>query len=494
MIDTAFVQEKLTRLLTEIGTGWMLNTAYDTAWVARLAEHDKVLGESALEWLRAHQLPDGSWGTENPRYYHDRLICTMAAMAALAKYGTDADRHRWQRARLALRTLVNGLQADPTGATVGFEMIAPTLLSEARTLGLVEDEGREVLEKLERYRAAKIAALPSGMVNRFVTVAFSSEMVGPDGIHLLDVDNLQESNGSLGHSPSATAYFLLHVRPDDPAALAYLRQVASDDGGVPNVAPFDVFEQAWTLWNLMLLGDPDEDTRALCQPHLDFLNKAWVPGVGIGHAIGYTPKDGDDTGLVFEVLTRYGSSVDMEAVRSYEEDDHYRCFALESNSSISANIHVLGALREAGLPASHPSVRKVIGFLDRVQTIRLFWFDKWHTSPYYTTSHLVIVAAGYADDLIDNAAFWIMETQNADGSWGYYMPTGEETAYCLQALVLWKRAGHKVPDEVLQRGANWLMRHIDDPVPPLWIGKCLYAPVQVVRSAIYSALLLVAQG
>ncbi len=90
--------------------------------------------------------------------------------------------------------------------------------------------------------------------------------------------------------------------------------------------------------------------------------------------------------------------------------------------------------------------------------------------------------------------YWILETQNEDGSWGYYIPTAEETAYCLQALVIWKRSGHPVPDEVLQRGAGWLTAHMDDPLPPLWIGKCLYCPVYVVRSAILSALMLVAQG
>jgi len=57
----------------------------------------------------------------------------------------------------------------------------------------------------------------------------------------------------------------------------------------------------------------------------------------------------------------------------------------------------------------------------------------------------VIAAAGYADALVDNAAYWIIETQNEDGSWGYYISTAEETAYCLQALVIWKRSGHPVP-------------------------------------------------
>lgn len=494
MIDTAEHQQNIQRLLRQIGAGSMLNTAYDTAWIARLVELDSEIGENALEWLRRHQLPDGSWGTGYLRYHHDRLICTLAAMTALAKYGKPDDRQRCQRAQLALKPLANGLLADPPGATVGFEMIVPTLLSEAKALDLVDGYENDMLSQLSRYRAAKLAALPGGMISRFVTVAFSVEMAGPDGLHLLDIERLQESNGSVGHSPSATAYFVLHARPDNAAAMAYLRQTVTATGGVPDVAPFDVFEQAWTLWNVGLVGTPDPETLALCQPHLDFLEKAWKPGVGIGFAGEYTPKDGDDTGLVFGVLAHFGRPVDLDALLGYEEEGHYRCFQAEANPSISGNIHILGALRKAGMPARHPKVQKVIRYLERVQTIRLFWFDKWHASPYYPTAHLVIAAAGYADELVDNAAYWIIETQNEDGSWGFYIPTAEETAYCLQALVIWKRSGHPVPDGVLKRGAGWLMAHMDEPLPPLWIGKCLYCPIHVVRSAILSALILVAQG
>ena len=105
----------------------------------------------------------------------------------------------------------------------------------------------------------------------------------------------------------------------------------------------------------------------------------------------------------------------------------------------------------------------------------------------------MIACAGYTDWLADDALYWILETQNHDGSWGYYVPTAEETAYCLQALVAWKRSGHPVPREALKRGAAWLVRHMDQPYPPLWIGKCLYCPVLVVRSAILSALTLAEQ-
>ncbi len=481
--------EKAYDLLHEIGPGRMMATAYDTAWAARLVELDEPIGADSLEWLRAHQLPDGSWGAREIPYHHDRLICTLAAMIALVREGNARDKTRWQRAQAALVGMTGRLGADPAGETIGFEMIVPTLMAEAESLGIASDGNDAHLAQLRRWRQAKLAALPQGTISRHVTVAFSSEMAGVDGLGLLDLPNLQEGNGSVGHSPSATAYFALYARPGDGTALEYLRRSAVN-GGMPNVAPIDVFEQAWTLWNLDLAGVLDAKARGLSQGHVALLTENWQPGRGIGFASGYTPNDSDVTSVVYEVLHRLGKAVDIEAVQSFEEDEYYRCYHLEANPSVSANVHVLSALREAGFGPDHPSVTKVIGFLDRTQAAWPFWFDKWHASPYYPTAHAIIACAGYQEELTAQAVEWILHTQKQDGSWGFYLPTAEETAYCLQSLVIWKRWGHRVPADAIRRGAAWLAERIDGSYPPLWIGKCLYCPELVVRSAVLSALIL----
>lgn len=486
-------------ILQEANTGHMANTAYDTAWIARIGEMDRAISNHALGWIAEHQLPDGSWGAAEPMYYHDRVICTLAAMTALMRRGRRAsDRKQIDLGLEALERITRGatmgLTADPNGATVGFEMIAPTLVAEAENLGIIQRQGDRILGRLARQRAVKLAALQGVKINRFVTVAFSSEMAGVDGLRLLDTPNLQEVNGSVGHSPSATAYFVINANEQEPAAIQYLHSVITADGGAPNVAPFDIFERAWVLWNLMQAGQPDEETLALCRPHLDFLLRAWKTGEGSAWAAGYTPRDGDDTGLVYEVLSRFGCYVDAEAVLSYEGDEHFRCFALEANPSISANIHLLGALRQAGYPASHPSAQKILRFLARCQDSGSLWYDKWHASPYYASTHAVAACAGYADELVAGTIQWLVSTQGQDGSWGFYMPTAEETAYALQALVLWKRHGGRVPEEALQRGAAWLSDHVQPPYAPMWIGKCLYSPELVIRSAIWSALAMVRNG
>src|SRR5678815_4884715 len=59
------------------------------------------------------------------------------------------------------------------------------------------------------------------MISRDVTMAFSAEMAGTDGKNMLDVKNLQESNGSVGVSPSATAYFATYIKRGDAFAAEY---------------------------------------------------------------------------------------------------------------------------------------------------------------------------------------------------------------------------------------------------------------------------------
>lgn len=512
--------ESTLALLKNIGTGKTSSTAYDTAWVARLAALDEPIGKQALAWLRENQLPDGGWGAPEPRYNHDRLISTLSAMSALSRQGDEKDKPRLRRALMAMDMAARGLPSDASGETDGFEMIIPGLLKEIKELGLsrrsndddllslVYEGGRRpfvapasssnewgqdanFLAKFSYKREAKLQMLSDYKINRQAAAGFSAEMVGADGISLLDVENLSERNGSIAHSPAPTAHFALYVKPGDPAALAYLRQAVTahaDEGGAPNAAPLDTLEQAWVLWNLALPGNLDEATRSLCQPHLDALQTHWVPGEGAGYASGMTLKDGGNTGLVYAVLTRYGLDVDFDAVLQYERITNFECFALETSPSVSANISILMALHQEGLEADHPSVQKIVNFLEQTRHLGMFWFDKSHVSPYFPTCQVLIAAEKADHGLEASAVEWLLATQNKTGSWGYYNPTAEETAYALQALFVWKRKGNPVPQEQLKRGLGWLAEYREPPYQPLWARKCLYSPHWIVQSAILSAL------
>lgn len=463
--------------------------------MARLVEQDQDLGEAALEWLRSNQLSDGSWGTENPICYHDRVICTLSALTALGCNRTqDTAKKLIEKGKKALKELTRHttprLMANPPGATVGFEMLAPALLSEAVKLGILTDQGEQILEKTEHQRTLKKIKLSGKKIDRNVTAAFSVEMVGED-LSPVDIVNLQETNGSVAYSPSATAFYLLRINPNDQAALDYLNRTMNE-GAVPYVAPLDIFERSWSLWNLALT-DWSYDLSDTCRHHLDWIEKGWVAGVGIGTATGLSLVDGDDTAMTFEAMLHWGRLLDTDALFIYESDENFRCFPLEVDPSTSTNIHILSALKAAGYDDRHPAVQKIYDYLIKNRMPDGMWVDKWHLSPFYPSAHAIIACSGNDDEIIRRAVHELLVSQGSNGAWGKFQPTAEETAYALQALCIWKKNGHPVEGSVLRAGAKWLVQHFAPPYPPLWIGKCLYCPERVVRSAILSALGLVFQ-
>jgi halimadienyl-diphosphate synthase len=487
------VEAEIQKLLKEIGPGRMSSTAYDTAWVARLGEVDQDLSNQAMEWLSENQLPDGSWGAKDIFYYHDRVISTLAAMIALTQRGRRThDKLQIEKGLFALEHITSGatqgLASDPNGATVGFEMIVPTLVAEAEKLGIIKQQGERILGRLSSMRTLKLSKLAGRKINRYVTPAFSAEMAGLDGQHMLDIENLQEANGSIGQSPSATAYYVSSVRNGDPLGINYIRQAIGNDKGAPDLFPFDVYERAWVLWNLGLVGAWSRDTRSLMTPHLEYLKNSWKTGSGIGFSAEYSIPDGDDTIITYELLKKNKYEIDIESVLNFEESEYFRCYYLEVGVSPSVNIHALMALYEYGLEFSHPTIQKIFNFLES-QKNDVYWVDKWNSSPFYSSAHYVIACTMYKYEMAKYTVDWIIKSQRLDGSWGHFQPTAEETAYCLQALCLWnKRFG--VPKNIIQKGRNWLIEHTEPPYPPIWIGKGLYSAELVARSAILSALRL----
>ena len=98
----------------------------------------------------------------------------------------------------------------------------------------------------------------------------------------------------------------------------------------------------------------------------------------------------------------------------------------------------------------------------------------------------------YDRELCQLAVDWILKNQKPDGAWGFYnTSTAEETAYCIQALVIWQRYTGSSLMEKINQAYEWLIRNCEPPYPPLWIDKSLYCPEVLVKSSIVSALVLV---
>jgi halimadienyl-diphosphate synthase len=185
-------------------------------------------------------------------------------------------------------------------------------------------------------------------------------------------------------------------------------------------------------------------------------------------------------------------------------DGHFASFPHERHSSVGVNVHVLHALlRVPGYPHTARTINRLLDYIEGEQAHGLYWLDKWHISPYYATVHALHVLhllppqnAGRIRPMVDRAWTWLRESQNEDGSWGFYgEPTCEETAYAVLALAT---AGSPVDDADDQRrcaaGLSYLCAALSAAedgaevlFPPLWVDKCLYTPTLVVRAAIDAA-------
>ena len=477
-------KQKARELLDNLGDGSMSPSAYDTAWVARVpmpGDPSRPAFPRAVEWLRAHQHPDGSWGTPVP-YYYDRAVNTLAALVALAQWGQSEDQVRVESAYRYL-----DLMAQPDGKaldTSGFELIFPSLLQEAARLNF--DFPQSHFQDALRLRKEKLAKFPLELLySRDVTPVFSLEFLGQD-LDIGQARKVQEANGSICNSPAATALFA--AKTGDQQAHEYLDSVIVD-GCVPFAMPVDIFERAWVLYNLEaagLLNLPE------VKPHIQHLSEAWT-NRGISFSRLLILQDLDDTAVTFKLLHRAGIRVDPSVFACYldKTGQWFESYPFERNPSVSVNLHVLDALIECERTAETEKwTRSILTFL-RESKSGPFWYDKWHTSPYYTAAHAIIIAGELAPDLVADSVQWILDTQHKDGSWGWWRPTAEDTSYCLQALWTCQRRGLTIDGDRMSRATTYLWQHLDDDHIPLWIGKVAFAPHNIVRSAIVSALCMV---
>lgn len=480
------LSETAERLVAGIADGDMSSVAYDTSWFARLEdEYGTARFPSTLAWLTTHQHRDGSWGGHFATY-HDRMISTLSAVTALA-----SSRRRDEYDLLIHKGLAyvaenaDKVQSDPY-ETVGFELLFPRHLEEAHHLGLSLPYDRFAM--IERARQEKLASIPETWIYQLESpVTHSLEFVGPQ-IDVVRAKKLLRINGSVGNSPSASAFVSQYLY--DPQLNGYLTQThqQSRDGGIPNVRPFEVFEWAWVLYHLDLAN-----LRPLnaCKG-VEHLKRAWRPG-GVGFSAGGVLPDSDDSAMVMKVLESDEWRVPLDFLEDYRGDFGFRCFPFERNPSVSANIHLYEALKVRQESKAESMKSLIRSFLLNVRQEHAYWTDKWHVSPYYATCHAVL-ALSDDRDVIAPAMEWVMETQRQDGSWGLFAGTAEETAYCVLALL-------NFPDYpakpgimgAVKRAIAFLQECDGEMYPELWVGKGLYAPYAVIQSAVLSARALAGQ-
>jgi halimadienyl-diphosphate synthase len=307
--------------------------------------------------------------------------------------------------------------------------------------------------------------------------------------------NLLGSDGSVGTSPSATAYYLTNF-PDATPAWEYLDGVYNAYRYAPFVYPFRTFDLVWVLNSLRYSGQPLTDFATA--DHWAALQNALTPQ-GISSDPAFLVADGDSTSVTLRILLEAGMAIDPQILAAFQDSKTllFRTYAFERNISISTNVHALETLyRLRQFPELAATRDSILTALMRRLTYDMYWTDKWNASPYYVTSHAIVAFletdSARAFTCLPSIE-WILHTQKDNGGWGYFQATtAEETAYALIALLHYHQH-HRLHDvDVLHKAADYLIQYLDSPAqesPPLYIGKVLFAPYDIVRASVLASLI-----
>jgi len=486
------------RLVTEMAAdpcGDFSPSVYETARLVTiapaLAGHD-----GRIRFLLSRQSAAGDWGGPGGYSLLPTLSATEALLAELAR--TRAP-HVAGAARRGLRALFAKLAPDKEVTlpdTVAVELLVPWLIGEINTrLAALETNPLPGLdswgngERLHcppgccpellgalREAAAAGHALPEKL-------GHSLEMLGAAarGAGFLTPDEF-----GVGCSPAATAaWFGRRITDDhDAPGIRFLRELQQRHGGpVPVAAPLDVFERAWIIATFTDVGLPVPVPASVVHGLCAAFRASGAPG-GAG-----LPADADDTATALHALANLGAPQPLEPLWQYRTGVHFSTYPDERTPSVTTNAHVLQAF--AAQPGTgrreDKAMRELSHWLSAQQHDDGSWTDKWHASPYYATVCCFTALSHCAESsaAARKAVRWVLGTQRAEGSWGRWAGTVEETAYAVQILL---RAGDPAAEEAAARGCAYLRDAGGKPCPPLWHDKDLYTPARIVRAETIAAL------
>ncbi len=475
---------------------------YETARLVSLAPWLAGHAER-MRYLLDTQRADGGWGPPGGYALIPTLSAVEALLSALRSQQSVSTVAVARAADRGLDTLTVLLRDPaPLPDTPAIDLIVPALIDSLNQhLGHLA----EMPTSARRWQDRRLS-LPPGMTHDRLSAVRRLVAAGapvPAKLwHALEVlpDLAPKASGvaplppgTVGASPAATAAWLgTPCRPDGRQAVAHLEDVVSRYGGpVPCTTPITVFERAWVTATLAKAGIHVTASPSLIGSLTAHLGPAGTPtGPGL-------PADADTTSVTLFALDRLGAPVSPDCLFHFETDEGFCTWPGEDGFSVTTNAHVLDALWQHTAIHRRPdhryriAVDRLVAALHERQDAEGSWSDRWHASHHYATACCTTALAEVDPSPAVNASLtaaadWVLATQRADGSWGTWDGTAEETAYAVQTLIA---SGQRSPAvvEAVRRGHTYLRHGDGRGGPALWHDKDLYQPSLIVRAAVIAA-------
>ncbi|KAJ3692495.1 hypothetical protein LUZ60_012845 [Juncus effusus] len=324
-------------------------SAYDTAWVARIkSESDPTKPQfpTCLDWVRANQLEDGSWG--EPTFYllYDRLVNTLSCVLALKMW--NAGHEQIEKGLEYLRENMEKIEEESRGLiTVGFELVFPWMLNEAKDLGLDLPYDLPCLQDIFKFREKKMKRIPIEVMHSVHTTLLYNLEGLQDVVQWNRILNLQSRDGSFLSGPAATAVAYMHTK--DKKCLEFLTFVVNRFGdSVPCQYPIDLLERIWAVDAIQRLGI-DHHFSAEISDVLDYVYaNAGKEGTSWGR--DNPVPDIDDTCMALRLMRLHGYPVSSDVLEYFKDDDgNLICFPGQTHRGVS-DMYNLYRYTQVGFP------------------------------------------------------------------------------------------------------------------------------------------------
>ncbi|XP_020592030.1 bifunctional cis-abienol synthase, chloroplastic-like, partial [Phalaenopsis equestris] len=327
--------KEIKEMFSSIGDGELSTSPYDTAWVARIPSKNdpsKPHFPTTLEWVVKNQLEDGSWGEPIFFSLYDRLVCTLSCVITLTQWKQGHE--LIAKGLYFLQTRIKDLDGEKGVRTVGFEIIFPSMLNEAKVIGLNLPYDLPCIRHIIKLREEKMTRIPMEVLHSVpTTLLYSLEAIEADLVQWDRILKLQCRNGSISDSPSATAAAYLNT--NDEKCLEYLTYIVKKfQDCAPSLYPVDTFERCWMIDTIQRLGI-DHHFRKEIHITLEFVYRI-LRKDGLAWGSDASITDIDDTCMGLRLLRLHGYPISSDMLEYFKDDEgNFLCFMGETHKGIS---------------------------------------------------------------------------------------------------------------------------------------------------------------